>query len=166
MIRRAKIEEITEILELTDACAQHMIEGGIFQWNEHYPSEQAFIKDIARDELYVIEVEGSIIGVIAITTSIDKEYVPVQWLTQNGNNLYVHRLAVHPGFQGRGYAQKLMSFAEKMAKEKQYDSIRLDTFSKNQRNQRFYEQRSYKKLGDIYFPQQSEYPFHCYELIL
>ncbi|MGM0391936.1 MAG: GNAT family N-acetyltransferase, partial [Bacteroidota bacterium] len=30
----------------------------------------------------------------------------------------------------------------------------------------FYESRGYQKLGDIYFPKQSEHPFHCYELIL
>ncbi|MEN8789137.1 MAG: GNAT family N-acetyltransferase [Flavobacteriaceae bacterium] len=166
MIRRAKIEEIPEILELTNACARHMTDAGIYQWNEHYPSREAFIKDISRKELYISEVEGRTIGVIAITTQIDEEYVPVQWLTQTSNNLYVHRLAVHPEFQGRGYAQKLMSFAEKQAREKQYISVRLDTFSKNYQNQNFYEKRGYKKLGDIYFPKQSEYPFHCYELIL
>ncbi len=166
MIRRAKIEEIPEILELTNACAQHMIEAGIFQWNEHYPSKQAFIEDISRNDLFISEVEGRIIGIIAITTRIDKEYFSVQWLTQTGNNLYIHRLAVHPDFQGHGYAQKMMDFAENRAREKQYLSIRLDTFGKNYRNQRFYEHRGYKKLGDIYFPKQSDYPFHCYELIL
>jgi ribosomal protein S18 acetylase RimI-like enzyme len=166
MIRRAKIEEIPEILELTNACAQHMTEGGIFQWNEHYPSRRAFVKDISRNELYILEEERKIIGVIAITTLIDQEYLPVQWLTETGKNLYIHRLAVHPDFQSRGYAQKLMSFAEKQAREKKYISVRLDTFSKNYRNQIFYEKRGYKKLGDIYFSKQSEYPFHCYELIL
>jgi len=166
MIRRAKIEEIQEILELTKACAQHMIDKGIYQWNDNYPSEQAFRKDISRAELYLIEELGKIVGVIAITPLIDEEYLPVQWTTKNGNNLYIHRLAVHPDFQGRGYAQKLMSFAETLAREKLCDSIRLDTFSKNYRNQRFYEQRGYIKLGDIYFPKQSTLPFHCYELPL
>ncbi len=166
MIRRAKIDEIPEILELTIACAQHMTENGILQWNEHYPSEQAFIHDISRDELYVYEVDTAIIGLITITPLIDKEYVPVQWLTRTGKNLYIHRLAVHPGLQGRGYAQQLMSFAEDLAREKNYISVRLDTFSRNFRNQKFYEQRGYVKLGDIYFPKQSQFPFHCYELIL
>ena len=166
MIRRAKIEEIPEILELTNACAQHMMEEGILQWNEHYPSELAFVRDISRDELFISEVDAAISGVIAITPLIDKEYVPVRWLTQTGNNLYIHRLAVHPALQGRGYAQKLMSFAEELARTNNYESIRLDTFSKNYRNQRFYEQRGYVKLGEIYFPKQSQFPFHCYELIL
>ncbi|MGB5273018.1 MAG: GNAT family N-acetyltransferase, partial [Flavobacteriaceae bacterium] len=42
MIRRAKISEIPDILKLTKACAVAMIEKGIYQWNEHYPSRSAF----------------------------------------------------------------------------------------------------------------------------
>jgi ribosomal protein S18 acetylase RimI-like enzyme len=59
-----------------------------------------------------------------------------------------------------------MDFAEQHAIENNYTSIRLDTFSKNKRNQLFYELRGYKKLEDIYFPKQSEFPFNCYELVL
>jgi len=68
--------------------------------------------------------------------------------------------------QGQGYAQKLMTFAENYAIENNYASIRLDTFSQNKRNQKFYELRGYKRLGNIYFPKQSEHPFYCYELVL
>jgi ribosomal protein S18 acetylase RimI-like enzyme len=97
---------------------------------------------------------------------MDPEYREVRWLTANSNNRYIHRLAVHPEFQGKGHARQLMLFAETMAKKAGVVSIRLDTFSQNQKNQRFYLQRGYKKLGDIYFPLQSKQPFHCYELVL
>jgi len=72
---------------------------------------------------------------------------------------------VHPTFQGQGVAQQLMTFAEKFAQEKGYLSVRLDTFSRNNRNQKFYETRGYKRLGTIYFPLQSDHPFFCYELV-
>lgn len=166
LIRRAKIQEIPKIMELTRACAQHMVEQGIYQWNDHYPSSVAFKRDVSRNELYLIEKAGRIIGVVTITPVEDEEYIPVQWITKNGNSVYVHRLAVHPEYQGQGYAQKLMSFAEDHARRKKYSSVRLDTFSKNFRNQRFYEQRGYVKLEDIHFPKQSKFPFHCYELVL
>ena len=166
MIRCAKIHEIPEIMEVARACAAHMIDKGIFQWNDQYPTENSFTFDISRQELYVLLNEGRIIGMIALTTLIDEEYKPVKWLTKNKNNLYVHRLGVHPDYQGQGYAQKLMEYAEHYAATKGYDSVRLDTFSKNQRNQRFYEQRGYIRLENIYFPKQSDDPFHCYELLL
>lgn len=166
MIRRAKIREIPKIMELTTACAQHMSDQGVYQWNEHYPSKEVFMNDIKRKELYTLAGESGIKGVIAITTTMDEEYKPVKWLTNNDQNIYIHRLAVHPDYQGLGFAQKLMTYAENMAKQKGYNSIRLDTFSKNTRNQKFYEQRGYIRLEDIYFPMQSKDPFHCYELVL
>ncbi len=166
MIRHAKISEIPEILVITRACAQLMISKGIYQWNLHYPSAEVFEKDIERNELYVLEVNEKISGTIVISTHLDAEYQPVKWLTKNENNCYIHRLSIHPNYQGKGYAQKLMNFAENLAKNKKMISIRLDTFSQNKRNQQFYETRGYVRLEDIFYPKQSDYPFHCYELVL
>ncbi len=166
MIRHAKISEIRHILSVTRDCAEFMIKNGIYQWNQFYPSRTIFEKDIARSELFVLEKDNRIIGTLVISSLMDKEYLPVQWLTPNTKNIYVHRLSVLPKHQGQGYARKLMDFAENFAKEHGYISIRLDTFGQNKRNQKFYESRGYQKLGDIYFPKQSEHPFHCYELVL
>ncbi|MBF8149162.1 GNAT family N-acetyltransferase [Winogradskyella sp. F6397] len=166
MIRLAKEKDIQAILEITKACAISMISQGIYQWNEQYPNLPAFQKDIERNELYVLEKDAIICGCVVVSTLMDSEYKPVQWLTKNENNMYIHRLAIHPNMQGKGYAQQLMDFAEQFAIENNYTSIRLDTFSKNKRNQKFYELRGYKRLGDIYFPNQSEFPFYCYELVL
>jgi len=163
MIRLVKEEEILELLAITQACANDMVSRNIYQWNEEYPSKSAFENDLLRKELYALISEEKIIGCIVITPKIDKEYLSVKWLTPNKNNLYVHRLAIHPNFQGKGFAQKLMCFAENFAIENNYSSIRLDTFSKNGKNQKFYELRGYKKLDSIYFPKQSEFPFYCYE---
>lgn len=166
MIRHAKILEIPDILLITKACAANMIEKGIYQWNEHYPSKNAFEKDIDRKELYVLEVGRAIIGTMVVSTLMDPEYGPIRWLAPDHNSVYIHRVAIHPDHQGQGYAKRLMDFAENLAKEKGHASVRLDTFGQNTRNQKFYEQRGYQKLGNIYFPKQSPHPFHCYELVL
>ncbi|MEM5565770.1 GNAT family N-acetyltransferase [Psychroserpens sp. AS72] len=165
MIRKATRNDIDDIIKITKACAKHMIDQNIFQWNEHYPKPEAFENDVDRHELYVLEIENNIAGCIVISTLMDEEYKPIKWLTTNTNNIYIHRLAIHPKHQGKGYAQKLMEYAEEYSKSNNYISVRLDTFSQNQRNQKFYEKRGYQKLGDIYFPKQSEHPFHCYELV-
>lgn len=166
MIRKAIVEDIKPILEITKACAKAMIANGIYQWNAQYPNRAAFENDIKRNELYVLEIDGKVNGTIVISIHMDKEYEPIKWLTKNKKNIYIHRLSIHPKLQGKSYAQRLMTFAEQFAIEHNYSSIRLDTFSQNKRNQKFYELRGYKRLGDIYFPKQSKYPFHCYELVL
>ncbi len=166
MIRRAKLAEIPQILALTQACAQRMTEQGIEQWNEHYPSEAVLLKDVRRGELHVMDSSEGILGCIAVTTHMDQEYKAVKWLTPSGNNVYVHRLAVRPDHQGKGLARRLMDLAETLARSEGRISVRLDTFSKNERNQRFYRARGYQKLEAVYFPQQSPHPFFCYELLL
>lgn len=166
MIRKAEEKDIHRILRITKACAKSMIENGVFQWNEYYPNAAAFQTDITREELYVLEINNKVEGCIVISIIMDAEYKPIDWLTSNKDNIYIHRLAIHPKHQGKGYAQQLMGFAEQFAIENNYSSIRLDTFSQNKRNQKFYELRGYKRLGNIYFPKQSAFPFHCYELVL
>ena len=81
------------------------------------------------------------------------------------NSIYIHRLAVDPEHQKKGVGSKLMDFAENKSKSDGAESIRLDTFSQNTVNQNFYKRRGYVRLEDIYFPLQSEHPFHCYELL-
>ncbi len=166
MIRNATFTDIDAILKLTKACAEFMISNGVFQWNEHYPNRLAFEHDVERGELFVLEQDKNIIGCIVISTLMDEEYIPIQWLTKNENNVYIHRLAIHPNYQGKGLAQQLMDFAETTSRQHKMQSVRLDTFSQNYRNQKFYELRGYQRLGEIYFPKQSEFPFYCYELVL
>lgn len=166
MIRLAKNQDLGEILALTKACAAHMIAQQIYQWNEHYPSREAFKNDISRGELYVFMQNDVIAGCIVVSTFMDAEYEPIAWSTPNDHNYYIHRLGVHPEYQKKGIARIMMDFAEAHARENGAHAVRLDTFSQNQRNQRFYLNRGYAQLGNIYFPKQSEHPFYCYELVL
>ena len=168
MIRKAKPADIVKIMTITQACAAYMISQNIYQWNEHYPKVNAFENDLERGELYVLLdiTTGLIRGCITISTIKDGEYDDIDWLTEDGHNYYIHRLAIHPDFQHQGKAKKLMDFAEDLARQQNSLSVRLDTFSLNSRNQKFYENRGYQPLGNIFFPKQSEAPFYCYELVL
>lgn len=165
-ITKPTINDISRILEVTKACAKHLIANGIFQWNEYYPSYEAFENDIKLNQLWVLKDVDRIIGSIVISDIMDEEYHAIEWLTPNTKNIYIHRLAVHPDYQGKGCAQLLMNYAENYAKDNNYLSVRLDTFSVNKRNNIFYKKRGFQQRGDVYFPKQSEHPFHCYELVL
>jgi ribosomal protein S18 acetylase RimI-like enzyme len=165
MIRKALTNDLSHIIQITQACARHMIAEGIFQWNEQYPSLTAFEKDLENDELYVLEEDGHVKGAIVISTRMDDIYAPIKWIAETNLNGYLHRLCVHPESQGKGYARKMLDFAEDLLKKQGCLSVRLDTFSKNLRNQRLYEARGYIKREDVYFLHKSPDPFHCYELV-
>jgi len=166
MIREATNNDLNRIVEITNACGKHMISQNIFQWNKEYPNLEVFKKDLENQSLYVIELESKIVGCVCISEKMDAVYKEVKWLTPDSKNMYVHRLAIDPKFQGKGLAIKLMSYAEDLAKTKDFKSMRLDTFSKNPKNNKFYNLQGYKKLGKIFYRSQSDMPFHCYEKII
>ena len=166
MIRRGVHEDLIPILEITKNCAVKMDAMGIYQWNENYPNRNAFIDDIKNNELLVFSKGALLVGCIALCTKMDDVYKDVKWLTKDVKSLYVHRLAVDPQFQKKGIGKKLMDYAEDFAKKNNFISVRLDTFSKNKNNMRFYERRGYKRLEKVFFPEQSRFPFYCYELII
>tara|TARA_B100000524_G_C23466901_1_gene304637 strand:- start:104 stop:613 length:510 start_codon:yes stop_codon:yes gene_type:complete len=165
-IKLAKLYDLDRVKEIAEACAEKMIENNIFQWNEKYPSKEVFREDIKNNALFVARINSEIVGCIMFSSYKDDVYKNVKWISEDSNNLYIHRLAVHPKFQKKGIARRMMDYAEAFAKSKNHKSIRLDTFSKNQRNNKFYKLRGYTKLEDVFFPNQSEFPFHCYEKLI
>lgn len=166
MIRKAQVQDIQQIKSITEACAKHMIAQGIYQWNEHYPSLEILTKDIMARNVYLFLRGEEIVGTVMFSLVMDDFYTQVDWLTPDDKQLYVHRLAVHPTYQGQGIARRLMDFGEALAKEKKCRSVRLDTFSQNPRNNRFYQAREYQQVGQVFFSQKSESPFYCYEKVL
>ena len=151
MIRQAVRSDLDTIYELAQFCAKAMITKKKYQWDQQYPTSARFEKDIELQESYVLEQNHQVTGTIVVTELIDDEYIPVQWLTDNKSNVYIHRLAVQPQYWRTGYAQQLMDWAEVYAKNQRYQSVRLDTLSQNKRIQNFYETRGYQKSGSIFF---------------
>lgn len=166
MIRQAGKADIVHIKKITEACAQHLIAQGIFQWNENYPSLEVLTKDVNAKNVYVCIEKEKIIATVMFSNIMDDFYTEIDWLTPNKKQLYVHRLAVDPVHQSKGIARTLMDFGEALAREKKCLSIRLDTFSLNARNNRFYHARNYQKVGEVFFAQKSEHPFYCFEKVL
>ena len=62
MIRKAQVQDIKQIKNITEACAKHMIAQGIYQWNENYPSLEILTKDIIANNVYLFLREEEIVG--------------------------------------------------------------------------------------------------------
>ncbi len=167
MIRAGKPDQIEEIIALTKACGAHMRANGIDQWDENYPDWGSIEHDLETETLYAFHDGEQVVGIVVLNETQDEEYDEIDWPSGDASrNLVVHRLAVHPDRQGQGIARKLMDFSEDYAREKGYDSIRLDTFSQNPRNQRFYRNRGYQELGSVFLKYKKDHPYFCYELLL
>lgn len=164
-IVKAIIDDKDEIMKLISECVNNMRAQNIFQWNENYPNEEIMLKDIKEGNLYVMKDNSKFYGVITINEEQDEEYKKVDWKSKASGVLVVHRLAVGPLGQGKGIGKSLMVFVEDLVRQKNYNSIRLDTYSGNPIALSFYEKLGYEKVGEVYF-EGRELAFYCYEKIL
>ncbi|WP_058303114.1 GNAT family N-acetyltransferase [Gorillibacterium timonense] len=155
-------EDLSDIMQLFRSCRWSMEADGIFQWNDYYPNPDVIQEDHEKGTLYVYKLDEIIVGVVTFDEEQAEEYGQLDWTYDGGRAIVIHRLAVHPRYQGQGIARKLMDFAETTAFQCGYESVRLDAYSGNERALRLYDKLGYKHRGEVNFPWR-ELPFHCLE---
>lgn len=161
----AILHDVEGIINLIHECIIDMESKDILQWNQYYPNVDIVTEDIQQRALFLIKNDNDYVGIITVNEDQPAEYSKIKWLSETGRNLIIHRLAIHPNWQGKGIAMKLMDFAEEYAKKNDYRSVRLDAYTANPKSNGLYEKRGYKKVGQIFIPMR-ELPFHCYEKVM
>ncbi len=159
------LKQYKSSVDLYKKVIRKLQKNNIFQWDRYYPNRFILFKDIWKKNLYGVEEKGQLLGVVALNTSQSKQYKKLEWEDQNGNCLIIHRLAVHPGYQGKGIGKKLLRFAEDYAKINGFSSIRLDVYKNNPGAVSLYKKDGYVERGEIYFPFR-EVPYLCLEKVL
>lgn len=147
----ARKGDLTELMALYRAATQHMDARGVFQWDEIYPSAVIVSEDIARGQMQLGRIEGAIAVAFALETCARGEYEPAAWRYDESHFIVLHRLCVHPAFQGRGVARQAMDALEAETLARGIRTIRLDAFSQNPTALRLYESRGYEKAGEIQY---------------
>lgn len=161
-IKLCQAHQSGEILSLLRDCKSSLDQQGIFQWTDAYPSLTIVEQDIQAAHLYSAILGDRCVGIVSVSDEQEPEYAAVTWNDHAGKILVIHRLAVHPAYNGQGIARALMDFAEQYGIENNYSSVRLDAFSANERVLKFYTNRSYQQRGEVFFPGRTA-PFYCYE---
>lgn len=164
MIRRALLTDLQEILNVKDLVIADMAKHNIFQWDHAYPNEAVLTQDIENQDLYVIEENGVICGFACIDTKQAPEYATLDF-EMTDTAYVVHRLAIHPEYNGRGYASRMIQFAEDLAVQNGVFDLRIDTFCENYRAQNFFKKQGFNYVGDVIFPRKKE-PFCCFHKTL
>jgi ribosomal protein S18 acetylase RimI-like enzyme len=164
MIRSAVISDLSQIVEIAESSKLDMHSYGNFQWNEGYPKEEDFIKDITEGTLFVCDIKGSIAGVICINRDEPEEYKTVTWSTAK-EAFVIHRLAVSNSFRGQGVGYKLINHANAICIEKKIKYIKTDTNSLNIKAQRLLRKCGYTFVGETSLVDH-EGLFYCYDIVL
>ena len=156
--------DLEDVLALIRNCANALINSGLKQWDTNYPDKSILMDDIKNQTMHCCKEEGKIIAVVVANKKEDIEYNQVNWKDKSGNYIVIHRLGVSPFHQRKGIGKKLMTYIEDYSREKNINSIRLDTFSLNPASVQFYRNLNYKELERIHLPYQPEL-FVCFEKI-
>ena len=112
-------------------------------------AQMRLLEDIEAKELYLLEENDTIVAIYTINQKWDGEYDKCTWHNKSKTACVIHRLCVLPAFQNKGIGKAVLNHIENQAKEMEYESVRLDVFSKNPYAIRLYENNSYEKRGNV-----------------
>lgn len=164
MIRKARIEDVNEIMEIISDTVEEMKSYNNTQWDENYPQDKDFEGDIKNGDLYVESEDEHVRGFICINYIEANEYSELEWVSDE-KAMVIHRMAVNSKYRNKGIGSKLMSFAEDLSKQNGVKYLKTDTYSINTKMNSLFKKCDYKFVGEINFLEK-EKPFYCYEKML
>lgn len=148
VIRPAYRNEVPEVgklyYTLTGFLESHTNYPG---WHQNiYPNESIAEDAFRCGSLHVAVQYGRVVGSVILFNGPDPDYQGVQWKYPSEYELIIHTLAVHPDFNRQGIGGKLLEYAERMARQKGMDTVRLDVSLQNSPAIRLYESHGYQRL--------------------
>ena len=167
VIRKAKVSDIHEIVEVFSDAKQSMKAAGINQWNEEYPGASEAQRDIENGTAYVLWDDEHVIGYSAIVFSEDINYLKIdgRWLNDEPYGV-IHRTCVLSSCKGKGLARMFFDYAEKLAKEKGIHNMRIDTHKDNVPMQHCIAKHGYTYCGVVYMVNGDGSPRDAFQKIL
>lgn len=144
-------QDLPELMSLYRAATRHMDAQGIRQWDEQYPTESILGEDIRCGLLRVGRVGGRIAVAFALEECRAGDYEPAAWRYDAPRFVVLHRLCVHPDFQGQRLSQLAMDALETETHSRGIHVIRLDVFPQNPAALHLYASRGFVKAGEIIY---------------
>ena len=161
-ITQAKPADLIEILYLQKVCMLDMNRKGLKHWNCALPDTQTIVDDLQAGNIYLAKDKGVCKGMVTLCEKQPEDYDQLTFTPGWTNPLYLHRMAVHPKWQGTGIAGKMIEFAQKLAREKGCNCMRLDVYQPYEDARHLCEKQRFKEVGTFHTASQ-KIPFVCYE---
>lgn len=137
-IRAALPDEASAVYEVISQGRARLAALDIDQWQGGRPDLALIRSDIAAGCCRIAMEEGRIAATMALFTNGEPSYDQLaggKWLTTSHSSrptyACVHRVAVADRALGRGFAKRMLLFAEEEARERGRVSVRIDTHPRN-----------------------------------
>lgn len=116
-----------------------------------YPERDTALTALHRDDLFVIEEEGRIVGAGILNKTQVDVYSEGDWKyrADPAEVMVMHTLVIDPEMQGRGYGRRFVQFYENYALENGCPYLRIDTNEINTTARILYRNMGYKEIGIV-----------------
>lgn len=116
-----------------------------------YPTAATAKTALERDDLFVVEHEGRIVGSAIINQSQCDGYESANWRypAQDHEVMVLHTLTISPEATGLGCGKAFVAYYEAYAREQGCKYLRMDTNVKNARARVMYAKLGYCEIGVI-----------------
>lgn len=158
IFRKTTEKDIDDVMKIIDEAKDYFKREGIDQWQNGYPNSDTIYADIQNNNSYVLEIENNIIATAMVSFEKDKTYNKIyegEWLS-NKDYAVIHRIAVSKNSKGKGIAASIINRVEELCKEKDINSIKIDTHKDNISMQRLLEKTGFKYCGIIFLEDNSK----------
>ena len=153
LIRKATMQDIDAVAQIYEAVHDAEEAGALcIGWDRSvYPVRQTALAALAREDLFVEEEEGAVVGAAIINQTQVPEYAlcPWEYPAQENEVMVLHTLVVDPRCSGRGYGTAFVAFYEEYAGAHGCAYLRMDTQEMNRGARRLYAGLGYREPGIV-----------------
>ena len=152
-IRRAREKDLTAVERIYDGIHTEEEAGrACIGWERGiYPTRRTAEDALSRDDLFVEEAEGCIVGTAIINRVQVDVYAEVNWLYPASDEqvMVLHTLVIDPAEKGKGLGREFVAFYESYAAQRGCTCLRMDTNAKNESARRLYKHLGYREAGTV-----------------
>lgn len=153
MIRKASPNDLEAILHLYDEIHDSEETGIITTgWKRGiYPSRESAVSSLERNDMFVLEENGRILGSGIINQIQVDAYAGAPWKHRVPDDqvCVLHTLVISPASFGKGYARQFLDFYEEYAGHAGCPELRIDTNAINKAARAMYRKHGYEEISIV-----------------
>ena len=146
----ADIDAVEKIyLDIHEAEAQGLLTTGWLRGV--YPVRATAEAALSRDELFVLEDGGAVLGAAIINQTQVDVYAGAPWEYPAADSAVcvLHTLVISPAAAGKGYGTAFVRFYEDYAARSNCPELRMDTNARNTAARALYKRLGYREIGIV-----------------
>ncbi len=152
-IRKAKEKDLAAVEKIYDGIHTEEEAGrACVGWERGiYPTRRTAEDALERDDLFVEEAQGRIVGTGIINRAQVDVYAEVSWLYPASDEqvMVLHTLVIDPAEKGKGFRQEFVAFYEEYAARSGCTCLRMDTNARNIGARRLYKHLGFREAGIV-----------------